>query len=174
MVSLPALKHPEYLVRVRRSEYSDEVSKMNRKEKMMLDRQLKVLSKQKRVAEHILNKTIYEAECLKLAVKDRSNRALSLQQYYNRKTIIRSRNYGGGTSHELAQVAEDQDFHLPLLHSENENFLVTSHRKSHVGQCQGQSHGAPLSRRALKMTGSEPGSDQCTVQMRDKSGRDSE
>lgn len=98
---------------------------MNRQQALLLERQLRVLSKQERVAEFTLNKTIREAERLRKLVGDQTRRGINLKEYDSRKTHHRGMNYGFGVK-------------FPPLSTGHP--LVTAYKRSRA---------VPLSRRAL-------------------------
>ncbi len=52
----------EHIGTIRRSEYGDKVEKLNRKEDILLERHLKVIERQRRVAENAVLRTLHEAE----------------------------------------------------------------------------------------------------------------
>ncbi|ELU00129.1 hypothetical protein CAPTEDRAFT_189752 [Capitella teleta] len=96
-MTLPVLKGSECLIgRMRRSELSDQVNKMNRQEEKMLQRRLRVLRKQERVAEHLMDRDIHDAERLRRFIDDKNGRAIDLNQYDTRKSTHKSDNYAYG------------------------------------------------------------------------------
>ena len=80
------------------AEFRDETSRFNKKEDTMLQRQLRVLQRQERVANHALRKTRQEAERLRKCVRDSSDRTLDLTEYDELKKHQRFANMYASTS----------------------------------------------------------------------------
>lgn len=83
------------MVRRMGSEYGDDVTKSNKKEDMMLSRKLRVLERHERIAEHVIKKTIQEAERLKHCVGDQTCLAPDLKCYDLKKYLNKTSRYGG-------------------------------------------------------------------------------
>ena len=86
------------------AEFRDETRSFNKKEDQMLHRQLRVLQRQERVANHALRKTRQEAERLRTCVRNTSERTLDLSEYDEIKRQQRFANYRGTPPPTLATL----------------------------------------------------------------------
>jgi hypothetical protein len=79
-----------FVLTSKRSEYSDEIARLNKKEELMLNRRLKVFERQERVAQSILKKHKREAERLDKLVSERSKQSINLAQYDIKRAMARA------------------------------------------------------------------------------------
>ena len=92
------------------SEYSDEVTKINKKEDLMLERRLRYLERQERVSQSMARKAVHEIHRLKSSILDNNYRAPDLM-YYDMKRTERLRQKYTRTKHNDM----DKSFRLPPI-----------------------------------------------------------
>ena len=133
-----------FMLTSKRSEYSDEIARMNKKEELMLNRQLKVFERQERVAQSILKKHKREAERLDRLVSERSKQSINLEQYDIKRATARVGGHSDPTNDQsLATVR------LPALGFQHDTMTSQSNRRTRRSRVPRQSL-KMMSMRAMK------------------------
>ena len=122
-----------FLLTLRRSEYSDEIARLNKKEDIILARRLKVFERQERVAQSLLLKHRREAEQLEKTVLERSKQSMDLSQYDTMRARARSTCYGGDPVNDQSLAAIRLP-HLGHAHAQATSNPRPTWRRAHLSR----------------------------------------
>ena len=112
------------------SELSDEVTKINKKEQLLLQRRLRSLEKEERMANYAIDQTVKEAEKLQMTVLDCSRLRPDLRDYDARKSLARTCRYGSPVIKSrfdrriMSTRRNDDIFKLPPVSGANMNSRI--------------------------------------------------
>ncbi|KAK2145199.1 hypothetical protein LSH36_696g01092 [Paralvinella palmiformis] len=126
-----------FLLTLRRSEYSDEIARLNKKEDIILARRLKVFERQERVAESLLLKNRREAEQLEKTVLERSRQSMDLAQYDTMRAMARNSCYGemrNGQSLAAVRLPQLGQGQLSRQHQQQQQQPRQTWRRSRVSR----------------------------------------
>ncbi len=108
------------------SEYSDEVSKINKKEDIMLERKIRFLERQEKISQSLLKKNKNEIERLKASISNNSYRSTDLTQYDQLKAHDRANSHHTTTRSGGVTWRDSSSVRLPPLWNEKTGTMLVS------------------------------------------------